>query len=349
MRTPSSTPPPRCSTTIRAPPSSWPTSRRRRSPPAARRHPDRVLNVGIREQLMIGVGRRARPDRTAPDRALVRHVPRRPGVRADQAGPGPPGRGRRPGQHRRVLRRVGRGPHPPVARATWRCSTPSDGWTVHVPGHPDEVRALLRGGRDQRRSDLPAALRASATPRRTRTPAGYVVLRAGRAARRCVVAVGPMLDPALAATDRTGRDGRVHPHAPAVRHATGLRALRRQPDVVAGASRTWPAPRARSVSRALAGRTAPAARPRRGPYRPAPVRRSGRPRPVAWPGRGRAAPVDQRLPRLTRETDRCACPGPDRQARGTGGERVRSRPRIQIASTPSFQVIFLPSSRPRAR
>ena len=264
--------------------------------PAARRHPDRVLNVGIREQLHGRRGRRARADRAAADRAPLRAVPGRAGVRADQAGPRPPGRGRGAGQRRRVVRRVGGGPHPPVARRTWRCSTRCDGWTVHVPGHPDEVPPLLR---DAAASDDPVYLRLSAQRNagayRGRRRAAGGPATPGRA-RRCVVAVGPMLDPALAAVD--GLDVTVaYTHTPRPFDTAGLRALAGDA-TWSWSSRTWPARR-------------PGGRPRRWPTcrtgcsrsawvgRTCAATASGRgPRPLARAGRRRPAPLGRRF--LTR-------------------------------------------------
>ncbi len=74
-----------------------------------------------------------------------------------------------------------------------------EGWTVHVPGHPDEADELLRrsvagSGRVYLRLDQVSNQRA-----RTPLPDGSMaVLRRGNAGT--VVAVGPMLDRVLAAT-----------------------------------------------------------------------------------------------------------------------------------------------------
>jgi transketolase len=74
-----------------------------------------------------------------------------------------------------------------------------EGWTVHVPGHPDEAEQLLRralagSGRAYLRLD-----QASNQWAHTPSPDGSMaVLRRGKAGT--VVAVGPMLDRVLAAT-----------------------------------------------------------------------------------------------------------------------------------------------------
>jgi transketolase len=73
-----------------------------------------------------------------------------------------------------------------------------DGWTVHVPGHPDEAEALLRqavagAGRVYLRLDL-----ASNATARDVSDGRLRVLRRGE--RASVLAVGPMADRVLAAT-----------------------------------------------------------------------------------------------------------------------------------------------------
>ncbi len=86
-----------------------------------------------------------------------------------------------------------------------------DGWTVHVPGHPDEMEALLRAevsGRGRvylRMSDQSNAAPVPAVGSGRPGRGGLHVVRRGSAGSRAVVvAVGPMLDRTLAATQ--GRD-----------------------------------------------------------------------------------------------------------------------------------------------
>ncbi len=81
-----------------------------------------------------------------------------------------------------------------------------EGWTVHVPGHPDEVEALLRAAvRSEGRVYLRLSADANADPLPTGPPcerasalSNLSVLRRG--SRGTVVAVGPMADRTLAAT-----------------------------------------------------------------------------------------------------------------------------------------------------
>lgn len=164
---------------------------------AAARHPDRVLNVGIREQLMVSVGgglalagMRPIVHTYAPfltERAYEQ-------VKLDLG---------HQGAHA-VL--VSIGASYDAARAGRTHQAPEDvalldsvpGFSVVVPGHPAEVGALLRGA--------VGALEAGSTYMRLSTEAnlearpvwpGLQVVRSGR--RAVVVAVGPMLSPVLEA------------------------------------------------------------------------------------------------------------------------------------------------------
>lgn len=100
-----------------------------------------------------------------------------------------------------------------------------DGWTVHVPGHPDEAETLLRQA--VRRTDsvyVRLAEAGNAQAFDVRLPRLHVVRRGSSAARAAVLAVGPMLDATLAATQ--GLDVTVA-YAATVRpfDRSGLRAL----------------------------------------------------------------------------------------------------------------------------
>lgn len=74
------------------------------------------------------------------------------------------------------------------------------GWRVHVPGHPDEVERLYR---DAARSDERVYIRLAEDSNGAAQPAGGPGLTTVRAAANTsptVIAVGPMLDRVLAAT-----------------------------------------------------------------------------------------------------------------------------------------------------
>jgi len=95
-----------------------------------------------------------------------------------------------------------------------------EGWTVHVPGHHDEVAALLR---DAARHDDRVYIRLALQENSRAYPDGGR-LRVIRRGGPLVVAVGPMLDPVLEAT----RDLDVtvaYTNTPRPFDAEGLRAL----------------------------------------------------------------------------------------------------------------------------
>ncbi|WP_433827748.1 transketolase family protein [Actinoplanes sp. CA-015351] len=156
-------------------------------------HPDRVFNVGIREQLMAGVGgglalTGMRPflHSYAPfliDRAYEQ-------IKLDL------------GHQDAGAVLVSIGASFDAAAEGYTHQSPGDvalldtlgGWTVHVPGHRDEVPGLLRAAA---RHDDRVYVRLSAQENR-RAYANGSVLKRGRT---LVVAVGPMLDPVMEATD----------------------------------------------------------------------------------------------------------------------------------------------------
>ena len=163
--------------------------------PAARRHPDRVLNVGIREQLMTGVagglaltGMRPIVHSYAPfviDRAYEQ-------IKLDLG-------------HQDVgAVLVSIGASFDGSAEGYTHQSPGDvelldtleGWTVHVPGHRDEVPPLLRAAA---RHDDRVYVRLSEQENSRSYPDGGR-LRVIRRGGPLVVAVGPMLDPVLEAT-----------------------------------------------------------------------------------------------------------------------------------------------------
>ncbi|MDC0711911.1 transketolase C-terminal domain-containing protein [Stigmatella sp. ncwal1] len=163
---------------------------------ARRQYPHRVINVGIREQLMISVAAGLALEGLRP--VVHSYTPfliERPyeqlklGLCHQDVGA--------------VLVSIG-------ASYDWAAGgrthqAPEDvalldalpGWTVHVPGHPDEVEPLLRDalpGRD--RVYLRLSLQTNAAPRPI-VPGRFDVVRRGR--RGTIIAVGPMLDGVLSA------------------------------------------------------------------------------------------------------------------------------------------------------
>jgi transketolase len=162
---------------------------------AMARHPERVLNVGIREQLMVSVGgglalAGMRPIVHTYAPFLVERAYEQ--VKLDLA---------HQGGHA-VLASIGASYDAAPSGRTHQA--PEDvalmdsvpGFSVLVPGHPAEVRGLLRGAVGTLDSGS-AYLRMSTATNREALPVwpGLQVVRSGR--RAVVVAVGPMLSPVL--------------------------------------------------------------------------------------------------------------------------------------------------------
>jgi len=189
---------------------------------AQRRHPDRVINVGIREGLMVGVGgglalTGLRPylHSYAPfliDRAYEQ-------VKLDL------------GHQDAGAVLVSIGASYDASGEGYTHQSPGDvalldtleGWTVHVPGHRDEVATLLR---DAAEHDNRVYVRLSEQENsQAFAPTGRLhVVRRGTGGAPVVLAVGPMLDPVLAAVE--GRDVTVaYTMTPRPLDTAGLREL----------------------------------------------------------------------------------------------------------------------------
>jgi transketolase len=190
--------------------------------PAARRHPDRVLNVGIREQLMVGVAgglalTGLRPIVHSYATFAVDRVYEQLKLDLDHQGVGA------------VVVSVGASYDGANMGRTHM--SPGDvalldtltDWTVHVPGHPDEVPPLLRAAANH---DDRVYLRLSSAANDLPRPAAgrLTVVHRGTVGAPVVLAVGPMLRPVLHAI--TGLDLTVaYTHTPRPFDAVGLRDL----------------------------------------------------------------------------------------------------------------------------
>ncbi|WP_327660322.1 MULTISPECIES: transketolase family protein [unclassified Streptomyces] len=171
---------------------------------AARRHPERVINVGIREQLLVGAGAGLALAGMRPVmHTFASFLVERPfeQVKLDFGHQGVGG----------VL--VSAGASYDVSSGGFTHMAPGDvalldtldGWRVHVPGHPDEAEVLLRravGAGGDAVSDSREYVRLSVQSNREALPVDgerFLSVREGR--QGVVVAVGPMLDNVLAATE----------------------------------------------------------------------------------------------------------------------------------------------------
>jgi transketolase len=183
----------------------------------AQAHPDRVLNVGIREQLMVSVagglaltGLRPIAHSYAP--FLIERAWEQIKLDLSHQGVGA------------ILVSVGasydasssgRTHHSPGDVALLDTL---DGWTVHVPGHAAEVGSMLRTAAE---GDGGVYIRLSGRGNRTpyRDATRLVPVRDGD--HGVVLAIGPMLEPVLAAT--AGLDVAVaYTHTPRPFDAAGL-------------------------------------------------------------------------------------------------------------------------------
>lgn len=166
--------------------------------PARRRHPERVINVGIREQLLVSAaGGLALTGMRPIVHTFASFLVERPfeQIKLDLG-------------HQdvgAVLASANASFDWPAGGRTHMSPgdvallDTLDGWTVHVPGHPDEAETLLRdaaAGDDRVYLRLSEQSNAAARPV---VPGRFEVLRTGRAG--VVLAVGPMLDEVLAAAE----------------------------------------------------------------------------------------------------------------------------------------------------
>ncbi|MFJ7246156.1 transketolase family protein [Kitasatospora sp. NPDC098652] len=167
--------------------------------PAQRRHPDRVVNVGIREQLLIGAaGGLALTGMRPIAHTFASFLIERPWeqVKLDLV---------HQGVGAVLVSAAGSYDWPAGGRTHM---SPGDvalldtlpDWTVHVPGHPDEAERLLRDAYADGDRNVYVRLSAhqNAAPVAVE-PGRFTTVRTG--GRGVVLAVGPMLDAVLAATE----------------------------------------------------------------------------------------------------------------------------------------------------
>ncbi|MFG2937780.1 transketolase family protein [Streptomyces sp. NPDC048282] len=166
---------------------------------ALRRHPDRVINVGIREQLLVGAAAGLALTGLRPVvHTFASFLVERPfeqlklDLGHQDAGA--------------VLVSAAAsfdwpaGGYTHMAPGDIALLDTLDGWTVHVPGHPDEAETLLRHA--VAAADDKVYVRLSAQSNRSALPVDgrrSHTVREGRSG--VVVAVGPMLDAVLDATE----------------------------------------------------------------------------------------------------------------------------------------------------
>jgi transketolase len=168
--------------------------------PAAARHPDRVINVGIREQLLISVAgglalAGLRPIAHTFGSFLIERPFEQVKLDLTHQGAGAVLVSSGGSYDMAALGRTHQAPGDVALLDTL------DGWTIHVPGHADEAEALLR---DAAAADGRVYLRLSGEVNPGPHPARgrFEAVRTGTAGT--VLAVGPMLQPVLDATAGLG-------------------------------------------------------------------------------------------------------------------------------------------------
>ncbi|MGW3209379.1 transketolase family protein [Streptomyces sp. NPDC001135] len=166
---------------------------------AMARHPDRVINVGIREQLLVGAAAGLALTGLRPVvHTFASFLVERPfeQVKLDLG-------------HQdtgAVLVSAAASFDWPAGGFTHMAPgdvallDTLDGWTVHVPGHPDEAETLLRHAVAAGDDKVYVRLSVQANRQDRRTDGKhFLTVREGRSG--VVVAVGPVLDAVLAATE----------------------------------------------------------------------------------------------------------------------------------------------------
>jgi len=161
------------------------------------RHPHRLINVGIREQLMISVaGGLAQEGMRPVVHSYAPFLVERPfeQIKLDLG-------------HQDVgALLVSTGASYDASAEGRTHQAPGDvallatlpGFSIHVPGHPDEVEELLR--REFVRDGRAYVRLTGETNAESRPVEEVTVVRAGRPGDPLILAVGPTLDPVLAAT-----------------------------------------------------------------------------------------------------------------------------------------------------
>ncbi|MER8156918.1 transketolase [Streptomyces sp. NPDC094472] len=166
---------------------------------AARAHPDRVINVGIREQLLVGVGGGLALTGMRPIlHTFASFLVERPfeQVKLDFGHQGVGGV---------LVSAAGSydwpaGGYTHMAPGDVALLDTLDGWTVHVPGHPNEAETLLRDAVAAGDDSVYVRLSAhSNSAPRDIAPGRFLTVREGRGG--VVIAVGPMLDSVLTAVE----------------------------------------------------------------------------------------------------------------------------------------------------